>query len=201
MNIFFLDIDPITAACYHNDKHVVKMPLETAQLLTTSLIKLGYKNSPYKAAHIHNPLYNWILESSANFVYLAELGLSLIEEYRRRYQKYNNMQSQLNAINWAIKNFNQDDFPKRELTYPHLAFGPNKHLFEVAKGDKLEYAVINYRHYYFGEPIWVTKGKKQVNEGGKRYLGNWKRKFYYKELDLTLDCPLWWYKMANENNS
>ena len=36
MNIFFLDPDPATAASYHNDKHVVKMVLETAQMLSTA---------------------------------------------------------------------------------------------------------------------------------------------------------------------
>jgi len=33
MNIFFLDEDPTLSAQYHVDKHVVKMILETAQLL------------------------------------------------------------------------------------------------------------------------------------------------------------------------
>ena len=31
MNIFVLDTDPVQAAQYLVDKHVVKMPLETAQ--------------------------------------------------------------------------------------------------------------------------------------------------------------------------
>ena len=33
MNIFFLDENPTLSAQYHVDKHVVKMILETAQLL------------------------------------------------------------------------------------------------------------------------------------------------------------------------
>lgn len=37
MNIFFLDNDPKLAATYHNDKHAVKMILESAQLLSTAL--------------------------------------------------------------------------------------------------------------------------------------------------------------------
>lgn len=35
MNIFVLDTDPEIAAILHCDKHIVKMPLETAQMLCT----------------------------------------------------------------------------------------------------------------------------------------------------------------------
>ncbi len=34
MNIFFLDRDPQVCAVYHNDKHVVKMIVESAQMLS-----------------------------------------------------------------------------------------------------------------------------------------------------------------------
>jgi hypothetical protein len=36
MNIFYLDKDPIKAAEYSCDKHVVKMILESAQMLCTA---------------------------------------------------------------------------------------------------------------------------------------------------------------------
>jgi hypothetical protein len=36
MNIFVLDTNPAKAAKYHNNKHCVKMILETAQLLSTA---------------------------------------------------------------------------------------------------------------------------------------------------------------------
>lgn len=36
MNIFYLDPDPVVAARYHCNKHVVKMVTETAQLLSTA---------------------------------------------------------------------------------------------------------------------------------------------------------------------
>ena len=36
MNIFYLDNDPMTCAQMHNDKHVIKMILETCQLLSTA---------------------------------------------------------------------------------------------------------------------------------------------------------------------
>ncbi len=36
MNIFYRDNSPALAAKYHNDKHVVKMILESAQMLSTA---------------------------------------------------------------------------------------------------------------------------------------------------------------------
>lgn len=58
MNIFRLDNDPISAAIYQCDKHVVKMCLETAQLLsTTHRVLDGEEASPvlYKATHKNHP--------------------------------------------------------------------------------------------------------------------------------------------------
>ena len=41
MNIFALNSDPILAAQNHVDRHVVKMPLETSQILCTVVRGLG----------------------------------------------------------------------------------------------------------------------------------------------------------------
>ena len=49
MNIFYLDPDPVAAAQMQCDKHVVKMALETAQILSTVL------GGPYKPTHAKHP--------------------------------------------------------------------------------------------------------------------------------------------------
>ena len=36
MNLFYLDHDPVLAARWHVDKHIVKMPLESCQMLSTA---------------------------------------------------------------------------------------------------------------------------------------------------------------------
>ena len=54
MNIFILDTDHSTSALYYVDKHVVKMPLETAQMLCTALSATGIV-TPYKATHKNHP--------------------------------------------------------------------------------------------------------------------------------------------------
>lgn len=88
MNIFFLDFNAAIAAKYHCDKHVVKMILETAQLLYTAHRMLGTIDLPdnaYKLAHKNHPCAIWARESLENYTWLCQLGLSLCKEYRHRY--------------------------------------------------------------------------------------------------------------------
>lgn len=86
MNIFVLDLDPAVAARHHCDKHVVKMPTETAQILCTALRLSGYRGQlRYKPTHHLHPCVRWAAESRSNFRWLAELGRHLVAEHGRRY--------------------------------------------------------------------------------------------------------------------
>lgn len=97
MNIFVLDTDPATAAQMHLDKHVVKMPLETAQMLCT--INAGYDIPvPYKPTHKNHPCTVWANSSKANYQWLVELGLSLCKEYTYRYKKVHACQKIIEAL-------------------------------------------------------------------------------------------------------
>jgi hypothetical protein len=86
MNIFILDLDAKKAAQYHLDKHVVKMPLETAQMLCTILRNHNIE-APYKSTHKNHPCTLWAGESIYNFNWLVKLGLELCNEYKHRYGK------------------------------------------------------------------------------------------------------------------
>lgn len=86
MNIFVLDRNPKQAAEWHLDKHIVKMPLETAQMLCTVLNQNGVK-TPYKSTHVKHPCTIWAGKSMDNFIWLCELGLELCKEYTYRYDK------------------------------------------------------------------------------------------------------------------
>ena len=88
MNIFVLDRDPVTAARLHLDKHIVKMPLETAQMLST--VNGGH---PYKVTHPKHPCTLWAAKSKANYQWLVELGLALCAEYTYRYGKVHKCQA------------------------------------------------------------------------------------------------------------
>lgn len=86
MNIFYLDESPAVAAIYHCDKHVVKMILESAQLLCTAVnVTAGKQITPYKTTHINHPCSIWIRESFANWFYVYKLMLYLENEWQFRY--------------------------------------------------------------------------------------------------------------------
>lgn len=71
----------------HYDRHVVKMCLETAQILCTALHHHHGIEAPYKPTHKNHPCVLWAAESQSNFMWLAHLGLSLCDEYTFRYGK------------------------------------------------------------------------------------------------------------------
>jgi len=85
VNIFVLDLDARAAARLHCDRPVVKMPTETAQLMCTALAVHGRSGLGYKPTHVHHPCALWAARSRANFEWLGELGLELVEEHGRRY--------------------------------------------------------------------------------------------------------------------
>ena len=78
MNIFRLHDDPKIAAQMHCDKHVVKMILETAQMLSTayrvlSSEKLADDVGMYKMAHKNHPSTIWTRPSTENYMWLNRL--------------------------------------------------------------------------------------------------------------------------------
>lgn len=88
MNIFYLSNDPAKAATYMYNKHVVKMLLETAQLLCTAHHELGSNiDVPYKATHKNHPSAIWVRRSSMHYQWAYEHMLALGNEYTKRYGK------------------------------------------------------------------------------------------------------------------
>lgn len=89
MNIFYLSTDPKKAAKYMYNKHVVKMILESAQLLCTAHVISDGENAnvPYKATHKNHPSAIWTRESISNYKWLYDHMIALGEEYTRRYGK------------------------------------------------------------------------------------------------------------------
>lgn len=92
MNIFVLDKDPILAAQLQCDKHVVKMILESAQLLSGVHRKLlGDRITPtadaalYKQTHINHPCSIWARACAENYNWLVDHFFALLEEYTYRY--------------------------------------------------------------------------------------------------------------------
>ena len=88
MNIFILDTNPMLAARFHCDKHVVKMILESAQMLCTAINEqVGTPITPYKSTHKNHPCTKWVSASRHNALWLHTLMECLGEEYTHRYGK------------------------------------------------------------------------------------------------------------------
>lgn len=86
MNIFVLDYNPQVAAEYHCDKHVVKMILESAQILCAVHHKNGNSDVPYKLTHANHPCIIWAGESKQNYLWVTELAEALNDEYIFRFK-------------------------------------------------------------------------------------------------------------------
>tara|TARA_R110002153_G_scaffold246945_1_gene402902 strand:+ start:186 stop:680 length:495 start_codon:yes stop_codon:yes gene_type:complete len=88
LNIFYLHEDPRKAAEYQYNKHVVKMILESAQMLCTAHHHFDNgDNVPYKKAHYNHPSTIWVRQNSRNYYWLYNHMLALGKEYTRRYGK------------------------------------------------------------------------------------------------------------------
>lgn len=88
-NFFYLDKNPVKCARYYCDKHVNKIMIELAQLLS-QVHHLYDRIPPYKKCLLIKPdlaPFKWIQESQANYLYCAQLAYALLNEYKYRYNK------------------------------------------------------------------------------------------------------------------
>lgn len=155
MNIFHLHNDPVIAAQMMCDKHVVKMILESAQMLATINHKHN-KPATYKPTHANHPSTLWAGKTVANYMWLKEHGLALCQEYTTRYGK----------IHKSEQYFHDEFVPPSSI--------PDDSLTGFAQAMPDEYKDINpvygYRKYYIGAksdfakwtnrdtPLWYETG-------------------------------------------
>lgn len=153
MNIFVLSENPEWAAKYHHDKHVVKMILESAQLLCTAKWVMG-EEAQYKRAFENHPCAIWARKTYQNYMWLCELGLALCAEYTFRFGKVHVCEDLISSLkeNPPAKLVAVKDQTK--LTPFHLAMP------DVYKRNLT--AVDSYRLYYVGDKIeraqWRGRG-------------------------------------------
>jgi len=137
MNIFVLSLSPRLSAQYHCDKHVVKMILETAQVLYSvhwTIDPLMLLENAYKKTHVNHPCSVWARTSIANYRWLCELGVWLCKEYTFR---YNNIHATQKHIEWLTLNI--PNIENQEATPFALAM-PDEY--------KCESPVESYRAFY-----------------------------------------------------
>lgn len=138
MNIFVLDSNPVVAAEYLCDKHVVKMILESAQLLSTAHHVLGSDvatDSLYRKTHVNHPCAKWVRESPANYDWLFEHMTAMMNEYTKRYGKQHATMRLLDMLAMHPTYVGA----KKELT-PHVLCMPDQY--------KCGNVVESYREFY-----------------------------------------------------
>jgi len=148
MNIFYLDKDPVKAAQVQYNKHVVKMILESAQMLCAAHHVLGSKlDIPYKIAHKNHPCTIWTRECAANYSWLYQHMRALGYEYTRRYDKVHMSITKCKYL-WRFPN----DISRTEFTQPPQCM-PDEY--------KDECSVQAYWNYYIGEKHIVANPKTE----------------------------------------
>ena len=151
MNIFYLNSDPVIAAKKQYNKHIVKMILESAQLLCSAHYMLGSEiDVPYKLTHKNHPSAMWARRSLQNYAWLYYHMLALGDEYTKRYGKKHltitKCEYVLNIPPGPIFNTGLTEMPQCM---------PNKHKVD---GD----SVAAYRNYYINEKAHCANINKEM---------------------------------------
>jgi aspartate oxidase len=102
MNIFVLHKDTRKAAQMHCDKHVVKMILESAQMLSTA-VRMNGIDAGYKLTHRNHPCNIWVRESLSNWQWLKSLACELNTEWQFRYNHVSRGMSSVHFQNRTLK--------------------------------------------------------------------------------------------------
>lgn len=141
MNIFVLDKDPVSSARAMCDKHVVKMILESCQMLSTALqIKTGHiPPFAYKPTHKNHPCSVWARETNANFQWLTRHAKALIREYDKRYGKPNTFLKAREIVQYC----ECTEIDSNNVLTPFVQAMPDQY--------KHSDAVVAYRSYYRNE--------------------------------------------------
>lgn len=167
MNIFYVDSNPIVAAKSLGDKHVVKMVLETAQILSTAhrvldgseyfvqgkkrrvrkyLLLDSREYLLYASTHVNHPSAVWVRQSAANYQWLYFHFIGLLDEYIFRYNKIHKCARLIPDLRILPTNIKRTPFtdPPRAMPDEYIVSGS---------------AVASYRNYY---------------SGAKKHLHSWK---------------------------
>lgn len=147
MNIFYLSRDPEKAARMQCDKHIVKMPLETAQLLSTAHVELDLNQVAYRATHKNHPSAVWARSNRSNYKWLVEHFRALCFEYQDRYGKvHKSFQDHIDALKIYPENLPDGIFQDPPQCMPDEC--------------KRDCAVQAYRVYYkYKADDWLNRGR------------------------------------------
>ena len=153
MNIFYLDRDPKIAAQMHCDRHVIKMILESAQMLSTAHRVIDgddYANERglYKMAHKNHPSTIWVRSSDEHYNWMYSLMLSQMEEYTYRYDKHHATERLIEPLRLLPTSIENNGFVDPPMCMP-----------EYCKKDDV---VSSYQNYYIEEKSDFATWKRRA---------------------------------------
>jgi hypothetical protein len=171
MNIFYLDNDVAKCAEMHCDKHVVKMIIEYAQLMSTAhrmldgeeyidktangrkIKRWRMKDNDYeiglmKASHINHPSNVWVRASKENYLWLNRMWNCLLLEYTHRYDKHHACEKYGKLLYACPVNIQNNPFTEPTPAMPDEV--------KVA-GDSIK----SYHNYYINNKAHLASWKKR----------------------------------------
>jgi len=159
MNIFALTKDPVLSAQQMLDKHVVKMPTESCQMLHTNSLYFHYKsvygtepslkelkefhvfiNSKLmKPAMLNHPSTIWARTTKANYMWLYNHAIALCKEYTFRYGKIHGTEKRIgDSFTFS--------YEEEDLTPVSIAMAD---IYRLPKErHSWDFVIKSYRHYY-----------------------------------------------------
>ena len=189
MNIFALSRNPQESAQQMLDKHVVKMPTETCQMLHTNALYFDYiehygeeptlaqlkefhkdiGSNLMKPAMLNHPSTIWARQNPNNTRWLYSHGCALCDEYTHRYNKKHGSQSRILDIAYTI-DFQADPWWATPVT---IAMDDKYRLDYNNDIDKWDFVIKSYRHYYL-------EGKWKFAEWRQNRMPEWWPKDHFK---------------------
>lgn len=177
MNIFYINSDTRQIALEMCDEHILKMGVETAQMLSTAhriLDGVQYTEEKvtndkkrklkrwrlndereailYKATHINHPQNKWVRFNRSNYLWAYDLFIRIMDEFVYRYDNENHKTMQLLChLDSPPKNIDNGEFYVPPLTMPD----------EYKCSDPVR----SYRKFYVKEKsfaTWVRKRDKPL---------------------------------------
>tara|TARA_R100000697_G_scaffold112182_1_gene129652 strand:- start:132 stop:626 length:495 start_codon:yes stop_codon:yes gene_type:complete len=163
MNRFIIEFNVDDIAKSLCDQHIVKMPLEEAQMLCTALWhhapEYAEEHDLYKPVHQKHPCTLWAMQTRDNYAFAFSLYDAMLTEYTHRYGKWHGAMKHIDALDYGRKMipegwqtphpqcFSGLDHLKTDEQYPIKAYR------EFYKADKLKFARYNRGRYM---PEWMA---------------------------------------------
>ena len=154
-NLYYLDEDPSKNASSYCDKHVVSCIVPLARLLSCShhIKNVPWKKGLYNYITIHDSYY-YRIDDKSSFTYHLELLISLLSEYKKRYNKIHRTNRLIpllsKKVSWNTDSGKYIVRPRRNSLY---------HVDEPVKSHRRHYAmyVIPYEKYTNADvPSWAS---------------------------------------------